>query len=40
MTIEELQDHGWKYQGTELLVEWDSEENTRKVQECVDLLKC
>ena len=38
MTIEEPQDHGWKYKGDELIVEWDSEENTSRVQERVQLL--
>jgi hypothetical protein len=38
MTMEDLHNNGWKYDGAELVVEWDSEENSRDVRERVDLL--
>ena len=37
MTTEELNNNGWKYEREELIVNWDSEENTKEVQERVDL---
>ena len=36
MTMEDLHNNGWRYE-TELVVDWDSQENVRDVQERVDL---
>ena len=33
MTTEELNNNGWKYEREGLIVDWDSEENTKEVQE-------
>ena len=38
MIMEDLPNNGWRYEGAELVVDWDSQENARDVQERVDLL--